>query len=475
MSGPGIRACIAAMVLIAAPIVVFGARVARAAGAPEAAARDTTASAPLPSRLGPRDRKPVAGAVVARTFEELASLVRDEAGPADIELLPKVYHGDLTIKRAVAIRGSRGTILEGTGTASVVTIDGKDITVENVSVRHSGRRHTSEDSGIKATGERVRVADLDVQDVLFGVSLEACKYCTIERAHVVGYGDDTELRGDGIKLWEANDSVVRGCVVEHARDLVVWYTRRAILEDDVVTGGRYGAHFMYAHDSIVRRSRFEKNVVGIFVMYSMRLRVEDNVLAGARGAAGIGLGFKDSDAVQVKGNWIVANTVGTYLDNTPRTSADPVGFDDNLLALNDVAMRLNTSEAGLTFKGNDFHQNAVMIEVDGGSDAMFVTMRGNRYSDYEGYDLDDDGVGDVAYEVKALSSELTESRPTLKFFHGTAAMSLVDVVARAMPMLASHKLLVDPAPLAQRPRLPMPPGRVTDTTRAPEGRSERHP
>jgi nitrous oxidase accessory protein len=206
----------------------------------------------------------------------------------------------------------------------------------------------------------------------------------------------------------------------------------------------------------VRRSHIEKNVVGVFVMYSTRLRVEENVVAGARGAAGIGLGFKDSDGVQVRGNWLVANTVGTYLDNTPRTSADPVDFDGNVVALNDVALRLNTSESGLSFRGNDFHQNAVMIEVDGGGDALFVAMRGNHYSDYEGYDLDADGAGDVAYEVKALSSELTESRPTLKLFHGTAAMSLVDVVARAMPMLASHKLLVDRSPLMGRPRLSMP-------------------
>ena len=437
MSRPGLCAGALAIALIASPV---------ASGSPTAS----------PSAVGPRDRAAVAGAAVAHTFEELAALVRDEAGPAEIELLPLVYHGDLTIKRPVAIRGARGSVLEGSGVATVVTIDGKDISLENVAVRHSGRRHTTEDSGVKATGERVRVADVALQDVLFGISLEACKHCIIERAHVVGFGDDAELRGDGIKLWEANDSVVRGCVVEHARDLVVWYTRRATLEDNVVTAGRYGAHFMYAHDSVIRRSRFEKNVVGVFVMYSMRLRVEDNVLAGARGAAGIGLGFKDSDAVQVKRNWIVANTVGTYLDNTPRTAADPVGFDDNFVALNDVAMRLNTSESGLSFRGNDFHQNAVMIEVDGGGDAMFVAMRGNRYSDYEGYDLDDDGVGDVAYEVKALSSELTESRPTLKFFHGTAAMSLVDVVARAMPMLASHKLLVDPAPLSRRPLIAVP-------------------
>ena len=456
MSRPNLRGCVATLALIAAPLAVFGARVALAA--PVHA--EGSAPAAALSRVGPRERRPSPEAAVPRTFEELDALVRDDAGPRDIELLPQVYRGDLAIKRPLAIRGSRGTVLEGTGHSTVVTIDAKDVTIENVLVRHSGRRHTAEDAGIKATGERVRVADVKVEDTLFGVSLEACKYCVIERAHVVGYGDDAELRGDGIKLWEAHDSVVRGCLVEHARDLVVWYTRRATVEDNVVTSGRYGAHFMYAHDSVVRHSHFERNVVGIFVMYSMRLRVEDNVLAGARGAAGIGLGFKDSDAVQVRGNWLVANTVGTYLDNTPRTATEVVNFDDNVLALNDVALRLNTSEAGLSFRGNDFHQNAATIEVDGGGDAMFVAMRGNHFSDYEGYDLDADGVGDVAYEVKALSSELTESRPTLKFFHGTAAMGLVDVVARAMPMLASHKLLVDPAPLARRPRLAMPAPRM---------------
>ena len=60
------------------------------------------------SQIGPRDRQPLAVAAVAHTFEELAAFVGDAAGPSDIELLPRVYHGDLTIKRPVAIRGGRG-------------------------------------------------------------------------------------------------------------------------------------------------------------------------------------------------------------------------------------------------------------------------------------------------------------------------------------------------------------------------------
>jgi len=415
------------------------------------------AAAPAPAKeLRARDRVP--GATIASSFADLARLVADPDGPRDIELLAQTYRGDLTIDRSVAIRGVPGSVLEGTGRSTVVGIRANDVTLEDVLVRSSGRRHTAEDSGIKATGARVRIADVRVEETLFGISLQDCKHCTIERAHVHGFGDDAELRGDAIKLWEADDSVVRDSTVEHSRDVVVWYTKRALLDGLGVRGGRYGTHFMYAHDSIVRRSRFEKNVVGVFVMYSMRLHVESSVLAGARGAAGIGLGFKDSDAVVVKDDWIVANTTGTYLDNTPRTPDAPVLFEGNALALNDVAMRLNTSEKGLAFHGNDFGENAVMIEADGGADALGVDMRGNHYADYEGYDLDGDGIGDVAYEVKALSSELTETRPALKFFHGTAALGLVDAVARAVPVFAAKKLLVDPAPLARQPAIREPEG-----------------
>jgi nitrous oxidase accessory protein len=203
---------------------------------------------------GPRDVVPPVGATVAPTFAALVEMLSDPAGPKEIALLPQTYHGDLTIKRSVTIHGRRGAVLEGTGAGTVVTVKATDVVLRDVVVRHSGHRHTQEDAGVKATGERVRIENVRVEDALFGISLEECKHCDIERASVVGYDDDAELRGDGIKLWESNDSTVRSCVVERSRDVVVWYTRRATLENNIVRGGRYGTHFMYAHDATVRGS-----------------------------------------------------------------------------------------------------------------------------------------------------------------------------------------------------------------------------
>jgi nitrous oxidase accessory protein len=261
-----------------------------------------------------------------------------------------------------------------------------------------------------------------------------------------------QLKGDGIKVWESNDAVVSGCSIDHVRDVVVWYSRRALLEHNIIRNSRYGTHFMYASDSVMRDSQVENDVVGVFAMYSSRLRIEHNVLAGARGAAGVGIGFKESDAVHVAGNAIVANTTGSYLDETPRTVGQRAVFVGNTFALNDVAVRFHGVGEGLEFTDNDFRENTLLADVEGGGDALSITFHGNHYSDYVGYDLDGDGVGDVAYQAKRLSNEIMDEHPALAFFQGTAAMGLVDAVANAMPVFASRVLLEDRAPrLRERP------------------------
>jgi nitrous oxidase accessory protein len=411
--------------------------------------------APLPA-AGPRPRDVPAGAAVAETAAALATMLADAAGPGEIWLRPAVYRGDFTVRRPLALRGAGGATLEGTGSGTVLTVESSDVTVENLAIRHSGRRHTVEDAGVKASGDRVRLVDLRLDDTLFGVSLALCHGCLVERVHVEGPGDDAELRGDGIKLWESDDSVVRGSVVERSRDVVVWYAKRVLLEGNTVRHSRYGTHFMHAQDSVIRKSHIQDDVVGIFVMYTTGLVVEDNVLAGARGAAGVGIGFKESDRIELRRNWLVANTTGTYLDHTPRTADAPVIFADNVLALNDVALRVLGEQAGASFRGNDFHENAVVVEADGGGDALLVALAGNHFSDYAGYDLDHDGRGDVPYEVATLSGEITDAHPDLAFFHGTAAMGLVDAIARAVPVFAKRRLLVDPAPAVRPPQVNLP-------------------
>jgi nitrous oxidase accessory protein NosD len=93
---------------------------------------------------------------------------------------------------------------------------------------------------------------------------------------------------------------------------------------------------------------------------------------------------------------------------------------------------------------------------DGGGDALACDVRGNHFSDYEGYDLDGDGKGDVPHRVSGLSNELADAHPALKLFHGTTVMRMVDALAHAIPVLESHALLEDPAPLVRSPEVATP-------------------
>lgn len=378
---------------------------------------------------------------------ELAEWLKDPAGPLRIWLGARRWQGDWVCARTVEIRGAGpDTVLQGTGNGTVVSLTGNNSVLANLTITGTGQRHTQEDAAVRAKGKGHRLERLKLDRVLFGATLSECHECSVDRLVVRGSAGDAEMRGDGIKLWESHGSSVSHCLVEHVRDVVVWYSRKVILDGNIVRYSRYGTHFMYAHDAEVTRSAVLDNVVGIFVMYSARMNVHNNVLAGARGAAGVGLGFKDSDSVDVQGNWLVANTVGTYLDTTPRTPDQPVTMRDNVFALNQVGLRFHAQPKGVTVEANDFVQNATVAQIDGGGDATTAKFAHNHWSDYAGYDLNDDGVGDVPYEVRRLSEALTDGHPPLQLFAGTAALASLDAIGRAVPIMPSQRVLFDPTP-----------------------------
>lgn len=364
--------------------------------------------------------------------------------------------GDFESKRGVAIHGCEAATLVGSGTNTILKLKGDDVLVEDVAFEGSGSRVSFEDGALKVSGERAVVRRVSVRDTLYGIAFEQCHACVLEDTRIEGRAEIEEnQRGDGVKLWEAHGSSVRRLDVRGVRDLVVWYSRHVTLEDNRITGGRYGTHFMYAHDSTVRRSILRGNTVGIFVMYSARVLAEDNELSGARGPAGMGIGFKESDAVTLKRNAIVANTTGLYLDYTPRDPKQPVLFENNMLALNAVALRTHSSEHGARFAANDFLENDALVEVDGNGDALGVEFVGNHWAAYAGYDLNGDGVGDVAFQVKRASSSLTDAHPDLRWFHATPAFGLYDAVATALPYFGTTLLLQDATP-AMRPHREVP-------------------
>ncbi len=310
-----------------------------------------------------------------------------------------------------------------------------------------GTRDAIISGGLTITADDVTVAGLTVESDAVGVEVQKTHRTHLIGNHVLGdRGAGIGERGDSIRLWETDDAVVEDNLIEDGRDVVVWYSRRALLRHNDVRRSRYGAHFMYSHGSRVADNRYVGVTVGVFVMYSRDVELTGNVIANAAGSAGIAIGLKDSGSVRIANNLLVRDEVGIFIDATPQRRDELVEITGNQIRLCRTAIVFHATAHGVRIHGNDFGGNDVQTRVDGGGDALRVGWEGNWFDDYTGYDLDDDGTGDVPYELRSFTGELVARQPELGFMRGTPALAMADAAAHLDPLYQPRTLLVDRAP-----------------------------
>ncbi len=371
-----------------------------------------------------------------------------DASPAGatLRLLPGAYAGPVTITKALRLWGPPDAVLTA-HEGSTVRVAANHVALEGFTIVGSGQRFDLTEGGVHAQGDDIRIEGLTVRDALFGILVEKCARAIVRGNTVVGTGlPAMGLRGDGIRLWETNDSLVEHNVVTDSRDVVVWYSSRNRLVANSVSGSRYGTHFMYSHENVVEDSRYVGNEVGVFVMYSRGIAMRRNLIARCGGAAGIGIGLKEAGDIAIEDDWLLANTTGLYVDNSPLDPAHSNVYRHNVVRYSEAAVALHSAVRRTEIVDNEFRDNGAVLRVGGRGDALECVFRGNYYDTYRGYDLDGDGSGDVPFEFRRLSTQIEGRYPELALLHGAPAMAMVDLVGEVLPLFAPRVLMRDEEP-----------------------------
>lgn len=391
--------------------------------------------------IAPARPEGCAGGIDALAAAKAGSAICLEAGE---------YAGPIEVPAGVVLFGPREAVIKSDGTGTTVRLfSGSKL--YGLTVDGSGGRFDLLDAAVHVTGEDAEVSGVKISGATFGILVEKARRVSIVNNEVIGPGGEAYgLRGDSIRLWETQGSTIAGNYVSQARDIVVWYSSNNLIRNNVVERSRYGIHLMYSHDNRIDSNVFRDDVVGIFVMYSRRISIEKNRISGAAGAAGIGIGLKDSGALSLRQNILAGNTTGLYFDSSPQH------FEDwNVVAENELRL----GDAGIVFLGgternkllkNRFADNLEQVRVEGGSDALGAEWEGNSFDDYAGYDLDGDGIGDLPYELRSASAALIARQPALAFLRGSAAMFLLEAASRALPVFQPKLVLRDPKPEVRR-------------------------
>lgn len=385
------------------------------------------------------------------------------AAPGDvIEVEAGEYHERLRIDRTLTLVAKGRVVLDGDGSGDIVEIAAPGVVFRGFIVRNTGIDLDHENAGIRVLAPRATVEGNTLEDILFGIDLRDAPDSVIRGNAVGGKDLDIARRGDGLRLWRADRTLVENNRFTDGRDAILWYSSGITVRGNTAENCRYGMHLMFSDRVVLEGNRFVGNSVGVYLMYSTGVEIRRNHLDRNRGPSGYGIGLKETDQFSVTDNVITGNRVGVYIDGSPFTGKQPGAFTGNTIACNDVGVAVLPSARGNEFHENNFVDNIDQVSVAGrgalDANAFWKGDRGNFWSDYTGYDQDGDGVGDFVHESTTLFENMMDKEPKLRLFLYSPAQQAVEFVGRAVPAVRPEAKFTDEVPL-MRP-VPMPDGVV---------------
>ncbi len=375
----------------------------------------------------------------------------DKAEPNETLLIPAgTYKGPVMLDFPITLDGQNQVTIDAGGTGSVVYIDTDGAQVRNLHLTNSGSSHNDIDACVQVRGNFNIVKDNQMDNCLFGVDLQQSNSNIVRRNTITSKAVELGMRGDAIRLWYSMNNKVTYNKVNKSRDIVVWYSKDNTISHNTATNGRYSLHFMYSKYNLVEHNHFYKNSVGIFLMYSDDVIVRDNYIAYAMGTTGMGVGFKETSNAVIENNQFLYCAVGIYLDLSPYQPDTTNQIKNNLIAYNGTGMLFHNDWTGNVISGNRFKGNLQQVSVQGAYTAKRNQWSGNYWDDYQGFDRDNDHVGDTPYQLYAYADRVWMDIPHAQFFKGSPMLEVLDFLERLAPFSEPSLVLEDKTPLLER-------------------------
>jgi len=384
---------------------------------------------------------------IAGPVSSLQALIEQTPEGGVVPLEPGKYLGPVVVEKAVILDGKGRVTVDGQGKGSVLLIKADGVVVKNMIITNSGDSHDRLDAGILVRSSRNRILNNKIDNTLFGIDLQEAHENEIIGNEISSKNVTLGLRGDGIRIWAGHHNIFRQNRIHDSRDMVIWYSNDNIIEDNEGWNNRYSMHFMFTGGNLVRRNSYHHNTVGIFLMYSRDIVVEQNVVKYSLGGTGVGIGLKEVDNMTITNNKIVYCTAGFFFDLSP-FQPDRYNFiKANIIAYNIIGADFNSTLARNILKGNAFIDNLETVRVRGEGVASENLWEGNYYSDYEGFDRDRDGYGDFVHNHDIYLDTLWMNNDWMLLFSGSPVISVINLLAKLAPVSEPKRLMTDRKPV----------------------------
>ncbi|MEZ4900237.1 MAG: nitrous oxide reductase family maturation protein NosD [Saprospiraceae bacterium] len=379
------------------------------------------------------------------TFRSLQAAVQT-ARPGDtIYLMAGVYReANIRIDKPLRITGRDMPVIDGGLTEEILTIEADSVLVEGIEFRNAGKSHIKDLAAIRIKRhDHFIIRNNRIINALFGIYIENGKYGLIENNTLLGEAVNEMSSGNAIHCWYAEGLTIRNNYTYRYRDgIYLEFVNNSEIEDNLSEANiRYGLHFMFSKDDSYGSNTYRKNGAGVAVMFSKRISMHDNVFEYNWGQAAYALLLKEIYDADIRDNLFLHNTIGILLEGSAR-----IRYTENVFKGNGWAVQMSGGCLDNEFTQNNFIGNTLDLVVN--SRINNNTFNGNFWSEYNGYDLDRDGVGDVPHRPVKLYSYVLAQAPESIVLLRSFFIDLLNFSEKVSPVFTPENVL-DQYPLMQ--------------------------
>ncbi|WP_186525853.1 nitrous oxide reductase family maturation protein NosD [Seonamhaeicola sediminis] len=352
---------------------------------------------------------------------------------------------DIVINKPLTIIGENYPIIDGELKGEIITITSGNVTVDGLFIMNVGTSYTEDYAAIRVRKSKYfEIKNLVLEKLFFGIYIEKSNYGKIFHNKVIGDAVEEYNSGNGIQLWYSNHIEVEHNHVQNVRDgIYLEFADNCSIKNNVSTNNlRYGLHFMFSNDDIYQDNTFENNGAGVAVMFSKKIKMYNNIFRKNWGTASYGMLLKEINDAEIIGNVFNENTIGINIEGSNR-----IVYKNNDFENNGWAIKVRGACYTNTFTENNFLYNSFDIAYNSKvNDNVFDK---NFWSNYTGYDLNKDGIGDVPYRPVKLFSYIVNRTPETIILLRSLFIDIIDFSEKVSPVFTPDNLL-DNNPLTKR-------------------------
>lgn len=370
-----------------------------------------------------------------KSIKEAVSL----ANASDTILLKKgVYKANsIQINKAIHIIGEDNPTIDGENiTESIFAVKADNFSISGIHFINVGMSYTKEIAGIFISdSHNFRVENNTFNKVFYAFIIQNSKYGLINNNKIKGNAVNETSAGNGLHMWKCNHMRIEKNYISGMRDgIYLEFVNNSFVSNNTSFKNiRYGLHFMFSNHNEYHHNEFNANGAGVAVMFSKFIKMHHNTFHFNWGTASYGLLLKEIYDASIYENIFEQNTIGINIDGCSR-----INYKQNHFIRNGWALKFTGGCYANTFEFNNFMNNAFDLSYN--SRLNDNKFEANYWSEYTGYDLNKDGIGDVPFRPVKLFSYVVNNTPETLVLLRSLFVDMINFSEKVSPVFTPDNL-----------------------------------